>query len=196
MKTILNVFFVLTFSAFIGGYSAWHALKSEHFFNAIIAGQWQSTQLNANNRAQPYERARLALHSQAQLGLGEGLRFVATKDDQGAVLRTNCTYQLTGPAPKARVFTLFAADLKGEWLTSGIGLNDFHHSHSVGYSLEDHVSINVSSKLSFGDWLYVPNKTPEGQPYQLVLKLYDTSIGALSDYTDIEMPKIQSVSCQ
>lgn len=195
MKMILQALFVLAFSAFAGGYSAWLALQSEYFFNSIVAGQWKSTQVAQNDNTQPFERARLALHSQAQLGSGEGLRFIATKDDQGNVFRTNCSYQVAGPAPKAKVFTLFAADLDGQWLTSGIGLNDYHHSQSLGYSLDNHVNIRVSSEISVGDWLNVPLNADAKKPYQLVMKLYDTSIGALSDYTNIEMPEIRFVSC-
>lgn len=195
MKTILQALFVLTFSALVGGYSAWRALQSEYFFNSIVAGQWKANQVAQNDRTQPYERARLALHSQAQLGSGEGLRFVAIKDNNGDDLMRNCSYQIAGPAPKAQIFTLFATDLDGQWLSSGIGLNDFHHAQSLGYSLENHLNIRVSAKISIGDWLNVPLGENGAKPYQLVMKLYDTSIGALSDYTNVEMPEILLVNC-
>lgn len=188
---------VLCFAAFVGGYTAWQALQRDQFALAINLGQWRAYLPTRTGDVPPYEKARLALYTQAQLGYGEGLRFIATKDDQGRALNRHCRYILQGPAPKARVFTLFAADLDGLHLKVDNGAADFLHTQSIGYSTDSAMRVSVGALITAGDWIYVPKPEPgQDEQYQLVLSLYNTSIGAVSDATKAELPVLTRLNCE
>lgn len=188
---------VLCFAAFVGGYTAWQALQRDQFAQAINLGQWRAYLPTRTGDVPPYEKARLALYTQAQLGYGEGLRFIAINDDEGQTLNRNCRYLLQGPAPKARVFTLFAADLDGLHLKADDQMTDFLHTQSLGYDADNAMRVSVGDDITVGDWLYVPPpKVDQNERYQLVLSLYNTSIGAVSDATKAELPALTRVSCK
>lgn len=188
---------VLCFAAFVGGYTAWQALQRDQFALAFNLGQWRAYLSTQTGDVPPYEKARLALYTQAQLGYGEGLRFVALNDDEGRALSRKCRYSLVGPAPKSRIFSLFAADLDGLPLKASNSLPNALHTWSIGYNAQNELRISVGSSISSGDWLYVPKpEAGESANYQLVFSLYNTSIGAVSDATKAELPVLKRLDCE
>lgn len=192
MRTIIQVLFVVVFAALVGGHSAWRALGDELFSNVLRIGPWQALVPSRTGDVPPYERAKLALLTQAQLGFGEGLRFVAKTDSQGEPLHSRCRYRMEGPAPKARVFTIYATDLDGNWYQMPKGSFDFLHSQMVDYDAANNISVHIGPNMSFDDWLLLP----ADKPFLLIYSLYDTAIGAVSDTSQIELPKIKRIGCQ
>jgi hypothetical protein len=94
--------------------SAWWVLKQSPWLNpSVQVGAW-STNLQAGSQdAGLYTRATIAVNALLALGRDETMYFVATRDDAGHALRSQCNYRITGVPPQARWWsvTAYADDL-------------------------------------------------------------------------------------
>lgn len=98
----------------VGLASAWWVLRHAPWLQAsVTVGAWKANLLAGSPDADPYTRASIALNALLALGRDETMYFVATKDDAGQALRSQCTYTVQGTPPKARWWsvTAYADDL-------------------------------------------------------------------------------------
>src|ERR1700733_2158639 len=85
---------------------SWYALSDGRFFGAYQSGPW-TTWLRAGTPApDPYTRAYLTRNGALQLGLSEGVQFVAPTDSDGQPLSRACRYRIDGNTPTATFWTL------------------------------------------------------------------------------------------
>ena len=78
-----------------------------------LNGPWQASSLAGSADADAYTRARVALGGLLALNRSETLYYVARHDSAGQVLKARCRYQVSGPPPPARWWsiTAYADDL-------------------------------------------------------------------------------------
>lgn len=106
---------ILYFSAVLVGLgSAWWVLKKAPWLNqSVQAGAWKSNLRAGSVDADMYTRASIALNALLALGREETMYFIATHDDAGQPLRSQCSYRVEGIPPQARWWsiTAYADDL-------------------------------------------------------------------------------------
>lgn len=96
----------------LGVGSAW-ALLQRSAGLGVAVGPWRTSTLAGSVDADLYTRARVALGGLLALNRSETMYYVAQVDSAGHALRSRCTYRVSGPAPRARWWsvTAYADDL-------------------------------------------------------------------------------------
>ena len=89
--------------------SAWWIIKHKMWTNkSVQVGVWKTNLRAGSPDADMYTRASVAVNALLALGRDETMYFVATTDDQGHPLRSNCPYRVEGTPPKARWWSITA----------------------------------------------------------------------------------------
>lgn len=191
--------------AFGGGvWSTLIALDATSGFGAIQLGAWQAFPQAQTIEADPYAKAHRANAGQLLLGSAEGLRFTAERDDGGESLNGSCTYVLSGQVPPARAWTLYSAQPGAIRRVAGTLAGPADRSASLSPDLpvalnsqiilrraDGSFEISISPMASPGNWLAVAN----GQPFRLVLTLFDTPTAGSSGLIDLSMPRLERKGC-
>ena len=125
------------------------------------------------------------------LGTGDGVAFYAHTDDAGINLDGRCTITVSGVTPAARYWTLTLYDPEGRLVANTIDRHGFT-SAEILRDIEGRFTIAVAPRAQPGNWL------PTGgiERYVLVLRLYDTPIGAATRTgRDAPMPSVTRRPC-
>jgi hypothetical protein len=106
----IAVGFALYLSAVaIGLGSVWWVLKkSPWMITTLQVGAWESYLMAGSQDADMYTRAAVAVNALLALGRDETMYFVATRDEDGRLLRSACSYRVEGLPPKARWWSITA----------------------------------------------------------------------------------------
>lgn len=178
----------------LGG-GAWSALYTlDHFrgFDKMTIGQWHG--YPAYGAVDPYARAHRTRQEILSPGSSEGLQFILTTDNQGNRLVVGCDYRLTGNKLPGRFWTLHAAPLSQPTFSDVSSIRSdlptSLYSGSIWYKQEGKFIINISSQALPDNWLAVPDK----HSYQLILSLYDTTLGNSVGFEAIKMPVVEPVT--
>lgn len=93
----------------VGLGSAWWVLKKAPWMQAhVIVGAWKTNLLTGSPDADMYTRASVALNALLALDRDETMYFIATTDEAGHALRSNCSYRVEGVPPPARWWSVTA----------------------------------------------------------------------------------------
>ncbi|MCT6870882.1 MAG: DUF1214 domain-containing protein [Bartonella sp.] len=185
LLTILTLFI-----AIIGGASSVnYILNTFDGFGRLTIGQWEAYPLAGTSEADSYARARSAKRGDISLGLTEGLVFQLWHDTHDNPLKTQCTYELKGVLPEARLFTLYAANHAMQPLWIDTKLPTELYNGNVVHQSDDLIKITISPSAQTGNWLATRGRTE----YGLVLTLYDTPIASSTALQNLEMPKVSPI---
>lgn len=89
--------------------SAWWVLKKAPWIvQTVQVGAWKGNLLAGSQDADMYTRSTIALNALLALGRDESMYFIASEDDAGNPLRSNCSYRVEGAPPKARWWSITA----------------------------------------------------------------------------------------
>lgn len=89
--------------------SAWWVLKKAPWMmQTVQVGAWKGNLLAGSPDADMYTRSTIALNALLALGRDETMYFIASQDDAGHPLRSNCSYRVEGVPPKARWWSITA----------------------------------------------------------------------------------------
>jgi hypothetical protein len=168
--------------------TAWWMLSAGPPFGAVHRGAWVTWPEAGRGDADPYFRAVEARRGVAPLGSGEGLTFLATRDDGGAPLDAACLYRIEGTMPPARLWTLAASDTEGRGFDNPTGRVGFH-SREILRREDGSFAITLSRNVQPGNWLPVGRGS-----LLLTLRLYDTPLTE-SGVTDATLPAVVRVAC-
>lgn len=125
------------------------------------------------------------------MGAGDGIAFVATKDDGGAPLDGRCDVMVSGTTPQARFWTLTLYDPEGNLVGNSLKRHGFSSQEVVRKS-DGAIEILVAPRARSGNWL------PSGgvERYILVMRFYDSPIGvATRTGRETPMPSVKVRSC-
>ncbi len=155
------------------------------------AGPWIGQPKAGTMDIDPYANAVIARNAELPLGSAEGLSFVARTDSQGAALRPECDYTVSGSVPPTRYWTLTLVSPKGFLVDNKAGRFGFT-SAEVVRAADGTFTIVVARAARPGNWLPVG----ETKAYALMLRLYDT----LLDFGTTKvgggaLPKIERGGC-
>lgn len=189
MFRVLSILVVLFGGASIGLVSAKVALDKGLSGDVVRAGPWEMRSSESLTLADPYARAERARSGAIPLAAGEGLTFRARQDLQGAPLIGRCAYRVSGATPAARFWSLALLDATGRLIDNPTGRSSFN-STEVSRDGTGTFRIAIASQVQPGDWL----PAPEGR-FVLLLRLYDTPIGAGAAITGAQVPTISRLAC-
>ncbi|WP_294540554.1 DUF1214 domain-containing protein [uncultured Rhodoblastus sp.] len=167
------------------------SLRGEPGFGAVRLGAWTSFPRIGGADIDPYGRAVVALGGAMPLGEGEGLAFVADRDDDGRALDSRCDYLISGAALPARLWTLSAYDLEGRLRPNEA---DRHGLTSVGLLRRKGGDFAIAAARAArpGNWLPLGEKSR----FLLVLRAYEAGASSLAGaFEGWNAPKIARGDC-
>ncbi len=152
---------------------------------------WYGSAVTGSADAGPWLRARVAISGLLALNKSQAIYLTRKTDDDGAPLREECRYRVTGgPIP-------------GQWWSVTV------------YAADNFLPLNDDDALSFdatevardeaGRWSATLAPTrPEGQAwastrkagnFDITLRIYQPSAAAQADFGSIPLPKVTRLSC-
>lgn len=191
MLLILRLLGMFAVALAVGFGLSSYALTDGRLLGAARSGPWAAWPEVGGIDPDPYTRAYLSRTGILQLGLAEGVRFVASVDSAGAPLDAACRYRIYGQTPAAAFWTLEATDLAGRNIAASPDLS-YLHSERIARGPGGVADIAVAADLAPGNWLEI---APEGGPFQLVLTLYDVVLFSGTGAGTLEMPTILGGGC-
>lgn len=170
---------------------SWYALTDGRLFGAIEIGPWLAWRNVGAPSPDPYTRAFIARSGALELGLAEGVQFIARTDSDNRPLDRDCRYRIDGATPPARFWTMVPIDpSSGASIALPTGPADFH-SARLSRASDGSVALYVSKSIAPQNWLEI---TGEG-PYELVLTLYDTSSSSGLGAEITNLPSVIREAC-
>ncbi len=190
MRLLLGILFTLGVAALVGLGGTWLALTRGQAFGGLSVGAWTAWPRQGTASIDPYARAMVARSGELPVGSGDGLAFIARSDDRGAALDGRCDVLLSGMTPQARYWTITLHDPNGGLVRNSMQRYGFT-SHEIVRRANGSFEIVASPRARGGNWL----PTGAVERYVLVLRLYDTPIGAATRGREVTMPSITRKDC-
>lgn len=190
-RTVFLIAFSLSLAIGGGAASAWFMIDRGFGFGAVDIGPWTAFPDRGTPAADPYSRARFARQGYLAIGQVEGIVFTAMRDSLGLQLSSACAYQVEGPVPPSRLWTLHTAQHENGGVETSGPAGTALHSLAILRREDGSFDIPVSRHPSPGNWLRVSGS---GE-FALVLTLYDTAVATTSRAVDVELPLIRRLAC-
>lgn len=190
MRFLLNLLLMLAVALVTGFGLSWYAVTDGRFFGAYQSGPWTTWLRAGVPDPDPYTRAYLARNSGLQLGLSEGIQFIATTDSDGRSLNRDCRYRVDGNTPTATFWTLVPFGPDGSAITERDGVTDLVSSR-VARANDGSLQIYIGKRLAPLNWLEI---TGEGA-FSLALTLYDTTLFSGISSNQTTLPSIIREAC-
>lgn len=192
MATFLKLLATAVIGVGLGLASVYVSISPDAGFAAVASGAWTTSPRRGAMDADPYARASVARYADLPIATAEGLSFLARRDDAGEALDARCDYRLVGKpmATRAWTVTLLSADggvAHTEDTRRNFTSREILHAEDGGFE------IAVATQARPGNWL----AAPRSGAFELMLRLYDTSIGANSGaIAAAGLPKITKGQCR
>jgi hypothetical protein len=190
MLRIVSILVVLFGGATAGLYSAKLALDRNLSGDLVRAGPWEMRVSESLVSADPYAQAERARSGAIPLASGEGFKLTARRDSEGRPLDGRCVYSLAGATPAARFWSVTLFDGEGRPVQNPARRQSFN-STELTRDAKGGLAITVASAVQPGDWL----PAPANAEFVLLLRLYDTPIGAGASVTAEQVLAITRLSC-
>lgn len=181
---------MITVALGVGFGLSYFALVDGRLFGAYTWGSWVAWPEVGSPTPAPYTKAYVARNGALQLGRGEGIQFIATRDNEGQSLLRNCAYRLAGETPVATFWTLRAETSAGVNIAAA-GSPLSVNSNRLSRLNNGIAVIHVSKQLAPENWLEI---TGEGK-FELVLTFYDASVFAGFGSSVVALPVIINEGC-
>ncbi|MFN3350881.1 DUF1214 domain-containing protein [Pseudorhodoplanes sp.] len=191
MHLLIGLLLAFAVAASVGLGATLYTLQGGPPFGALSVGPWTAWPRIGTAEIDPYARALIVRSGELPVGAGDGIAFMATRDDDGAVLDGRCDVELTGITPQARFWTLTLYDEDGQLVGNALNRHGFTSQEVVRKS-DGAIEIAVAPRARAGNWL------PTGgiERYVLILRLYDSPVGvATRTGRETPMPTIKVRSC-
>jgi len=190
LRFLLNLLLMLAVALSVGFGLSWYALTDGRFFGAYQSGPWTTWLRAGSPDPDPYTRAYLVRNGALQLGLSEGVQFVATTDSDGQPLDRNCRYRIDGNTPTATFWTLIPTDTHGASIARAGGPEGFN-SARLARANDGSIELYVSRSLAPLNWVEISGSGP----FWLILTLYDTSLFSGIGSNQTTLPAIIREAC-
>ena len=188
MRFLGHLLLAMAVALVVGFGLSWVALTDGRFFGATRIGPWVTWRDAGLPNPDPYTRAHIGRSASFELGVSEGLQFIASTDSDNRTLDRSCRYRIDGATPTATLWTLVPVDEAFTAITRPDGLHALT-STSVARDTDGSLQLYVSKSLSPRNWLEIVG---EG-PFSLVLTLYD--VAAFSSPSTTSLPAIIREDC-
>ena len=183
---LVPVLLALAVAFGIGTASARAILGDRVEASFVRAGAWRVEPSGGGAGADPYTRARLARSGMIPLGRAEGIALTAVLDDTGRPLSASCRYEVVGPMPPARLWSLWV-----EPETSDPARPSAMHAGGIVRDRDGGFVVTASRDVAPGNWLALPL---EGS-FTMRLALYDTPVARTGNASSLLAPAIRRLGC-
>jgi hypothetical protein len=191
VRLLLGTLLAFLVAAVVGLGATWAALSNGVAFGAITIGAWSAWPRSGTADIDPYARAIIARSGALPVGLGDGVAFLATKDDAGRLLDGRCDVVVRGTTPQARFFTLTLYAPDGRLLATSLARSGFT-SHELIRASDGAMEVTIAPRARAGNWL----ATGGVERYIMALRLYDAPVGiATRAGREAPMPTITTTGC-
>lgn len=191
MRLLLGTLLAFLVAAAVGLGATWAALNNGVAFGAIVIGPWTAWPRAGTAGIDPYVRAAIARSGALPVGLGDGVAFAATNDDNGRPLDGRCDVVVRGTTPPARFFTLTLYAPDGRLVASSLERSGFTSQELIRAN-DGTIEVAIAPRARAGNWL----ATGGVERYVLLLRLYDTPVGiATRAGREAPMPSITTAGC-
>ena len=192
MALFVRALLICTIGVAIGLLASAYALSRLSPFDAIRLSPWELEAHAGSLDADPYTRARLMRSGEIPLAAGEGLQLIARADSEGRPLDARCVYDIGPRVPDARYWTLSLTD-QGGWPVENPAHRYGFRSSEILRSAKGEFVIAVAADVQPGNWLPIGRQGP----FLLVLRLYDSPLGATAGAIDRSTaPRVSRVGCK
>jgi hypothetical protein len=191
VRVFFGYLFAFAIAAAVGLGATWLSLSRGVAFGALNIGAWTAFPKTGTPGIDPYARAVIARSGELPIGVGDGVAFYATADDQGKPFDGRCDVDITGITPTARFWTLTLYDREGKLVPNAVNRYGFT-SQEILRNGDGSFNIRVGPRARYGNWL------PTGgvERYVLVLRFYDTPVGvATRAEREAPMPAVTLREC-
>ena len=158
-----------------------------------VNGTWLFSDKIGAAAASGVERARVAIGGPLGLSAKEAVYFVTQQDDDGAPLRSQCTYRVTGPKIDTRWWSLALYDTITQHYVPNTENRSSWNSVSVPRADDGTWVINVSPTPQEQSWL--PTQDTPDKTFELMIRVYNPSDATRARLPNIELPTVERVSC-
>jgi len=192
VRLLFKAVFAVILGVALGLGFTFFALERELGFGALSLGPWTAWPKNGTTEIDPYARAITARNGETPLGSAEGLAFIARTDSDGAPLESRCDYNLTGPMPEARFWTLTLLSPAGFLVENKADRYGFT-SADILRRADGAFEIGMAREARAGNWL------PIGalDRFILALRLYDSPLASAAATIDpASLPKLSRQGCR
>jgi hypothetical protein len=190
LRFLINLVLMLVVALVIGFGLSWYALSDGRLFGAAQIGPWTAWPRAGSPAPDPYTRAYLVRSGALQLGLSEGMTFIATADSDGQRLDRACRYRIDGVTPTATFWTLVPTAADGSLIARPDGPPGFE-SARIARANDGSVQLYVGKTIAPLNWLELSGDGP----FQLVLTLYDTTLFTSAGSGEGTLPSITREAC-
>ncbi|MEO1659592.1 MAG: DUF1214 domain-containing protein [Pseudomonadota bacterium] len=143
--------------------------------------------------ASDVERARVAIGGPLGLSSQEAVYFVATRDNQGDPLQSDCSYRVAGRPIDTRWWSLTLYDSVTQHYVPNIENRSSWNSISIPRSEDGAWTLDVGQVPQKGAWL--PTQEAPGKAFELMLRVYNPSHATRAILPNLELPDVERVSC-
>ncbi|HXW27607.1 MAG TPA: DUF1214 domain-containing protein [Xanthobacteraceae bacterium] len=191
MRLLVGSFVAFLVAAVLGLGATRFALDRGTAFGAVRIGAWTAWPRTGSADIDPYARAGIARSGELPVGLGDGVAFVARRDETGRPFDGRCEVVLSGTTPPARFWTLTLYDPEGRLVANSANRYGFT-SQEIVRAADGRFEIVAAPRARPGNWL----PTGGAERYVLVLRLYDTPVGVATGASrEMPMPEIVARGC-
>ena len=191
MRLLIGLLLAFAVAAGVGLGTTLYALQEGTPFGSFTVGSWTAWPRTGTPDIDPYARALIARSGELPIGAGDGIAFIATKDDEGAALDGRCDVVVSGVTPQARFWTLTLYDPEGRLVANSLKRHGFSSQEVVRKS-DGAIDIIIAPRARAGNWL----PTGGTERYMLVMRFYDSPIGVASRTgRETPMPAVKVRSC-
>ena len=143
--------------------------------------------------ASDVERARVAIGGPLGLSAKEAVYFVATQDDQGEPLTSECSYRVEGRPIDTRWWSLTLYDSVTQHYVPNAENRSSWNSVSVPRTEAGDWVIHVGPSSQEAPWL--PTQDTPGKAFELMLRVYNPSDATRAILPNIDLPEVERVAC-
>lgn len=206
-KYSINIVLATIAGAFVGIISFYWALYHLPALAHIKVGGWYTTSPALAIQQSPYELARRTIAKKFSIETNEDIILQTKFDETGKRLNSQCIYELQGPFPSARLFTLYTLGQNNLPLISNViatynkngkipiaALFPFELSSNnilTPYNNDYKIYISAANHPLAGNWLAAPTRGK----FTLLLALYNSPYLRSRDAEKIKLPPIHLISC-
>ncbi|WP_417693310.1 DUF1214 domain-containing protein [Roseibium sp.] len=195
LRGLMMILLVLIAGSAIGIGSAALVIQGERPFTITSLGPWTANPYAGTDKADPYSVAIYTRSARVPLAQGEGLALTAYDDSSGRPLSPDCTYEISGTTPTARLWTLTAANDKGDLAATMAGRTSLA-SPGLLRNEDGSFQITASRTPSSGNWLPLANSPDVLEGLSFTFRLYDAPVTTGASLEGAEMPDIRRLGCR
>lgn len=163
--------------------------------SSIHNGPWRTHADTGSIEANPWSRAAVATAGLYALSTREAVYYTAFSDSDGAELRGECDYQVSGSSPDARWWslTVYGAD---HYLVDNPGDRYAVNAGNLPSAQQGRIELTLS-----GDAAAIRDRadalpTPAQGAYSMTLRLYNPPASLISQLGSIALPEIRRGDCR